>query len=217
MAAAAATLSLLSGATPIRYDLREERSALAAHTGICAGGRDIPTATVQRLHVDKSDVVHRTYVRYIERTREFYAAEGYERPYRWAQFSDVPFAALEKPLSDCRVTLVTTANPFADRACQHEVSRKEMWSGPAARPPDRLYTDHLTWDKEATHTDDVESFLPLGHLQAFQESGRIGAVATRFHGVPTDYSQRRTIEQDAPEILRRCRDDGVDVALLVPL
>jgi len=35
--------------------------------------------------------------------------------------------------------------------------------------------------------------------------------------VPTDYSQRRTLEQDAPEILRRCREDEVDVALLVPL
>jgi len=35
--------------------------------------------------------------------------------------------------------------------------------------------------------------------------------------VPTDYSQRRTIEQDAPQILARCREDGVDVALLVPL
>jgi len=25
------------------------------------------------------------------------------------------------------------------------------------------------------------------------------------------------MEQDAPEILRRCREDGVDVALLAPL
>jgi hypothetical protein len=35
--------------------------------------------------------------------------------------------------------------------------------------------------------------------------------------VPTEYSQRRTIEQDAPEILRRCREDEADAALLVPL
>ena len=47
--------------------------------------------------------------------------------------------------------------------------------------------------------------------------GRKGALAERFHGVPTDYSQRRTCEEDAPEILRRCREDGVDVVLLVPL
>ena len=48
-------------------------------------------------------------------------------------------------------------------------------------------------------------------------AGRIGSLAARFHGVPTEYSQRRTIEQDGPEILRRCREDEVDAALLVPL
>jgi len=35
--------------------------------------------------------------------------------------------------------------------------------------------------------------------------------------VPTEYSQRRTTERDAPEILRRCREDGVEAALLAPL
>jgi hypothetical protein len=35
--------------------------------------------------------------------------------------------------------------------------------------------------------------------------------------VPTEYSQRATSERDAPEILRRCREDGADAALLVPL
>ena len=167
--------------------------------------------------MDESGAQHRPYVRYIERTREFYAAQGYERPYRWAQFSDVPFAALEKPLTVCRVTLVTTASPLADQYGQHQVPRKQVWSGDAADPPDRLYTDHLTWDKEATHTDDIESFLPLRCLQAFSESGRIGAVTRRFYGVPTDYSQRCTIEEDATELLRRCREDNVEAVLLVPL
>ena len=45
----------------------------------------------------------------------------------------------------------------------------------------------------------------------------IGSVAARCHGVPTEYSQRRTIERDAPEVLRRLREDGADIAMLVPL
>ena len=47
--------------------------------------------------------------------------------------------------------------------------------------------------------------------------GRIGSLAPRCHGVPTEYSQRRTTEEDAPEVLRLCREDGVDAAILVPL
>src|SRR6185369_7007015 len=46
--------------------------------------------------------------------------------------------------------------------------------------------------------------------------GRIGALTRRFHGAPTNRSQRVTRETDAPEILRRCQEDGADAAFLVP-
>jgi D-proline reductase (dithiol) PrdB len=47
-------------------------------------------------------------------------------------------------------------------------------------------------------------------------AGRIGAVAPRFHGAPTNRSHRITVETDAPEILARIRQDGADAALIVP-
>ena len=52
---------------------------------------------------------YRSFVSYIDRTREYYAAQGYSKPYTWPRYDDVPFAPLMKPLSDCRVGLVTTA------------------------------------------------------------------------------------------------------------
>ena len=165
------------------------------------------------------DPAERVFVSYIDRTREFYLAQGYEKPYGWAHFEEVPFARLPKPLAECRLTVVTTASPDHDRPPVDGELRgsKAVWSGPTASPPERLYTDDLAWDKQATHTLDVESFLPIARLQAFASQGRIRELTQRFHGVPTDYSQRRTAEEDAPEILRRCREDGVDAALLVAL
>lgn len=158
-------------------------------------------------------------VRYIERTRAFYAAQGYQKFYRWAHFDEVPFARLEQPLSACRATLVTTAGSPQTQRAETGVLRgkKAVWSGSTTNPPEQLVTDHLAWDKESTHTDDVESFLPIRQLQSFVAEGRLGSLTPRFHGVPTDYSQRQTRECDAPEILRRCREDEVDIALLVPL
>jgi hypothetical protein len=41
-------------------------------------------------------------------------------------------------------------------------------------------------------------------------------LAPRFHGAPTNRSQKHTIEVDCPEILARCVEDEVDAALLVP-
>jgi D-proline reductase (dithiol) PrdB len=171
------------------------------------------------MKVSDQATTHRTFLSYIDRTREFYAAQGYDKPYQWARNSDVPFANLAKPLSECRVTLVTTASPLRTARASDGVLRgtKKVWSGATSEPPERLFTDDLAWDKETTHTDDVESFLPIERVRAHVVAGRIGSLAARFHGVPTDYSQRRTIEVDAPEVLRRCREDEVDVALLVPL
>ncbi len=167
----------------------------------------------------RATATHRSFVSYIDRTREFYAAQGYERPYRWAHFADAPFAPLEKPLAESRLTLVTTASPHHEQPPKDGVLRgsKQVWSGASDVTPERLYTDDLAWHKQATHTKDVESFLPLGHVRGYVAEGRVGSIAPRFHGVPTDYSQRRTLERDAPEVLRRCREDGVDVAMLVPL
>ena len=53
-------------------------------------------------------------------------------------------------------------------------------------------------------------------LRRAAAAGRIGAVAPRFHGAPTNRSHRITVETDAPEILSRIRQDGADVALIVP-
>ena len=52
---------------------------------------------------------YRTYVSYIDRSREYYAAQGYSQPYTWAHHDDAPFTPLQKPLSKCRVGMVTTA------------------------------------------------------------------------------------------------------------
>ena len=166
-----------------------------------------------------SGITHRSFVSYIDRTREFYAAQGYGKPYVWARNTDAPFTPLAKPLSESRVTVVTTASTWREDEPVDGVLRgaKQVWSGATGAPPERLFTDDLAWDKAATHTRDVESYVPMKRLAELVREGRIGSLAARFHGVPTDYSQRRTIEQDAPEVLARCREDGVDVALLVPL
>ncbi|MCK6556135.1 hypothetical protein L6Q96_16385 [Candidatus Binatia bacterium] len=162
------------------------------------------------------DPTHRTYVSYIDKSRDLYLARGYSNPYRWAHFEDVPFAPLARPLAQSAVTIVTTAMPAPDNADDVPESRK-VFSISGAPPPAKLSTEGLFWDRGATHTDDLDSFFPIHRLGEFVREGRVGRVAARLHCVPTEYSQRSTIERDAPEIVRRCREDGAAAALLVPL
>ena len=150
-------------------------------------------------------------VRYMERTRHYYRALGYAKDYVWATFADVPFMPLPKPLSDLRIALITTASPADFDGV------KRVWSGAVSPPPQKLFTDNVAWDKESTHTDDRASFLPIEAASGLARDGLFKGLTARFHGVPTEYSQRKTIEEDAPEILARVREDGADAAILCPL
>lgn len=161
---------------------------------------------------------YRSFVSYIDRSREYYAAQGYARPYAWAHHDDVPFAPLPKPLSACRVGLVTTAGRnSAEGLIGAGGLKRGAYAEPADPPPKSLFTDDLFWDKNATHTDDVDSFLPVNRLAELVAAGLIGSASPRFYGVPTDYSHSRTLQGAAPSILGWCREDGLDAVLLSAL
>ena len=167
----------------------------------------------------QADPAYRVFVSYIDKSREFYSAQGYERPYSWARHDESPFTPLSKPLSESRIGLVTTAVnlDLPDDADEDALPIASTFAASLDPVPERLFTQNRSWDKEATHTNDLDSFFPIHHLQAAVEDGRIGSISPRFYGVPTEYSQRRTRDADAPQLLEYLREDGVDVAMLVPL
>jgi hypothetical protein len=160
---------------------------------------------------------------YMLRTRDYYLALGYDNPYRWAHFDDVPFTPLARPLADARLALITTAGLFdANRGGYrfgptHSAAAKffAVYSAPTDPVPE-LGIAHLAYDRVHAVAEDLNTWFPLAQLHRAVESGRLGALTPRFHGVPTNRSQRATIHTDAPEVLRRCQEDGADVALLVP-
>jgi D-proline reductase (dithiol) PrdB len=160
-------------------------------------------------------------VRYIDRTRRWYDALGYGNPYRYAHYAEVPFQPLSKPLAQSRVALLTTAAPYRpDRGDQRAAAGYNaaakfyaVYSGDTAVDHD-LRVSHVAVDR-AHVTDDANTWFPLPALRRAVGTGRIGAVAPRFHGVPTNRSQRHTVAVDAPEAVARCRADGADAAVLV--
>ena len=161
---------------------------------------------------------YRTCVSYIDRSREYYAAHGYTQPYTWAHHKSVPFSLLKKPLSACRIGLITTASDVdVGPGIEGLLKKRDVYAWPSNPVPARLFTSHLFWDKDATHTDDLESFLPLARLSEFAAAGRIGSVSQRFYGVPTEYSQGRTRLKDAPKILELILEDSVDAVILTAL
>ena len=160
-------------------------------------------------------------IAYLQRTREYYAALGYGAPYEWAQQADVPFTRLRKRLAQCRVTLITTAAPYQPGkgeqgpGAPYNAAAKfyRVYSRDASVDHD-LRISHLAIDRRHTTAEDQRTYFPMPALRAAAAAGRIGAVAARFHGLPTNRSQRATREVDCPEIVTRCQADDVDAAVL---
>ena len=166
---------------------------------------------------------HDVPIPYLARIRDYYQALGYGAPYEWAHYSDVPFRPLGKPLSQCRVALVTTAAPYqpgkGDQGpgAPYNAAAKfyAVYSGDAAQDHD-LRISHVAIDRQHTTAEDPGTWFPLRLLRECVKSGRIGSVGRRFHGFPTNRSQRVTLEVDCPELVARCTADGADAAILVP-
>ena len=162
---------------------------------------------------------HRSHVSYIDKSRNYYGEQGYPQPYQWAYNHDVPFASLDKPLSECRIGLVTTSffERKVDDTAGADSGTKEPYAALCDDALGGLYNKDLFWDKDNTHTEDLDTYLPINRLREFASQGRIGSLAERFYGVPTDYSHRRTSRRDAPQILEFAKEDELDAVILVPL
>lgn len=166
---------------------------------------------------------HDVPIPYLQRVRTYYQALGYGAPYEWAHYADVPFTPLAKPLAKARVTLVTTAAPYQpDKGNQgpgapYNAAAKfySVYSSDTGGDPD-LRISHIAIDRAHTTAEDQAAYFPLQQLRRQTAAGRIGAIASRFHGAPTNRSHRTTLEVDCPELVMRCREDGVDAAILVP-
>jgi D-proline reductase (dithiol) PrdB len=160
---------------------------------------------------------------YMARTRAYYQAIGYATPYRWAHHVAAPFQPLRKPLKESRIAIVTTAAPFDPAKGDQGPGAKYnggakfyvVYDGDTSKAHD-LRISHIAYDRVHTSAEDSGTWFPLPQLITLAREGRIGSVAPRFFGAPTNRSQRVTIEQDAPEILALCRADDVDAVVLVP-
>jgi hypothetical protein len=165
------------------------------------------------------------YVHYIEKTHEYYRNMGYEKTYNYAFNEDIPFTPLKKPLSQCRATLVTTSsfvlldeagNPLEEPQ-MIGTNELEVSTAPSDWPTDRILSTSADHDRYQTDMKDVNAFFPTARMQEFLKEGIFGSLSVNYYRTLPNYSHRKTTQVDGPEILRQCREDNVDVAMLTPV
>ena len=162
-------------------------------------------------------------VRYMERTRSYYLGLGYENPYVWAHYTDVPFSPLKKPLAQSALGLITTAVQYdANKGAQGQgapYNAAAKFYQPYQQSIDGnidLRIAHVGIDRKNANMEDSNCWIPLDAAKRAVAAERVGALSSNFYGLPTNRSQRYTLDVDAPLILEMLKADGVDVAVLIP-
>ena len=145
------------------------------------------------------------------------------RGYPWRRIEPVPWAPLKKPIGDCRVAVVSSAGlvqpgqePFDDSIRGGDYSFRVI---PADADVATLMDTHRSdlYDHSGLRQDPNLVF-PLDRLREIANSGRIGSLNRRhlsFMGSIT--APNRLVKKTAPTAVGKLVDDGVDVALLVPV
>ncbi len=137
----------------------------------------------------------------------------------------VPWTALSKPLSDCKVALISTGGIAlkSDRPFDQEGERKNPWWGDPSyriiprgtRTGDiRVYHMHI----DPRHgEEDMNCLLPMERLDELVEMGKVGKAASSHYSFmgyilePADLLQK-----SIPSIINHLRQDKVDIAVFIP-
>ena len=143
--------------------------------------------------------------------------------YRYRQFDWRPGAVLEKPLSQSRISVVTTAAFFLPEQSPFDPSiRGGDYSFREISLETNLDTLQIAHKSDAFDHSGIERdknlALPLDRLRELKAESRIGDVAPRHYSFMGSISApARLVSITAPEIARRSAEDGVDGVLLTPV
>ncbi|PYN93188.1 MAG: hypothetical protein DMD91_30690 [Candidatus Rokuibacteriota bacterium] len=128
-----------------------------------------------------------------------------------------PFTRLTKPLADCRVAIVTTVGvhrrgdrPFGPGDPSYRVI-------PSATPTADVIQSHtsLGFDRVAIMRDLNVSF-PIDRLRELAARAAIGLAPNHYSFMGAQRDVVRIEGETGPDVARRLRDDGADVALITP-
>jgi D-proline reductase (dithiol) PrdB len=136
-----------------------------------------------------------------------------------AQVNDTaPFTVLQKPLGACRLAIVTTAGVHR---------RGDRLFGPGDQTYRAIPSDTPSIDIVQSHTSlgfdrtaimrDLNISFPIDRVRELAARGELGELAPHSYSFMGAQRDAVRIEKETgPEVGRRLRDEGADIALITP-
>jgi len=139
------------------------------------------------------------------------------------EFNSTPWAPLSKELSQSKVALISTAGlhvrgdkPFISDFKGGDPSFRVI---PSNTSPADILQSHVSIGFDHTgFYKDMNIAFPIDRFRELVERGVIGSVSQNYYsfmGALRD--PRRVVEDTGPQVAQRLKNEGVDLAFLVPI
>lgn len=158
-------------------------------------------------------------ITYVDALARFYGAQGHP-PYQWTLNHDAPLHRLSKPVSECRVTMLTSGGisqcsmPAWDPLARNDHRLDQI---PASASSDDFQIHDAYYD-HADAERDLNCQFPIDRLRELDAAGEIGSLAPRFWSgfMGRIYNRSKVTEESAPAFAEALQNDEVDLLIAVP-
>jgi D-proline reductase (dithiol) PrdB len=138
------------------------------------------------------------------------------------EFDTIPWSPLRKPLSQAKISLVTSAGlhlrddkPFIGDPKGGDASYRVI---PSTAPAADLLQSHVSigFDHTAIMRD-MNVTLPIDRVRELVDKGIVGSLAHHYYSfMGALRNPTPLIETTGPEVARRLKDEGVDLVFITP-
>lgn len=132
------------------------------------------------------------------------------------QFEESPFV-VPRPLAKCRIALVSTAGLHRRSDANFRPGSSDYRLIPGDVSADDLVMSHISVNFDRSgFAADANLVFPIDLLRTMETNGEIGSIAA-WHYAFMGASDPSTMAESGAEVGRLLKNDGVDLALLVPV
>ena len=158
-------------------------------------------------------------IRYVDTLNDHYRSLG-NPPYRWSINEVAPLHRLTKPLSECRVSILTSGGvshcsmPAFNANALNDHRLDEI----AADSDSNDFQVHDNYYDHADAEADINCVFPLDRLRELAERGVVGSVAPRLWSgfMGRIYNRSKIAEESGPQFAKALQADHVDILLAAP-